>query len=425
MNDFDPILAAEEILSENTTVVVAPSQESEPFTVLSEEALPTPKKVKKKKGFLIGLGVYFAVLLVLIGVAMWFLHGHLVTYESSLPSTALNRYIELVKEKNFEAIYEQSGFEETLLNDKDEYLRYLENIYNGNPTEITLRRRASSVEGIEEYALYFDDKRMSILYLSGKEENGHASWQVTTKLVYQPDYTIICSADSEITVNGESISLLGFTPEEIQQDVFSGAKDPSVYPTIYQYTLSGFLNEPQIEAVNLNGEAYELVRDVKKPTVFRLKHPQSEEEKTVMDTTAINAATTYAKFIAKDATRKDFQKLVYKNCAFYDVISKFNNEWFNKHDSYEFKDVQVNNTFQFSDTDYRCDVTFQPVYKQHGKEIYAEPAHYRITFLFVEEQWLVTSLSIVNNDEAPATGSTTSSTTFTSNTTTTTTNQNQ
>ncbi|MBR2339068.1 MAG: hypothetical protein IKA63_06340 [Clostridia bacterium] len=393
MTENDPILDIDEILSEDAVVAMPPLYtEVETETEPAAENAPTPKK---KRGFLIGLGVYFSILLILIGVAMWFLNGFLVDYEATIPSFALDQYVQWVQDKDYESIYDHAEFEETTLVTKDEYIAYLERIYAGTPNEITLRQRVSAQENIQEYSVYYDDKRMSIIYLSSREEEGKTRWQVTTKLVYQPELTLICGTDNQLLLNGEDISLLGFTPEEIQETVFSGAKDAAVYPTVYRYTLSGFLNEPRIEATSLNGSSCEVVRDENDPTLFRLKHPISAENKLQLEELATTAATTYAKFIAKDETRKNFLKLVYKDCAFYDTIRNFNNEWFNDHDSYEFKDLKVLNGFQYSDSDYTCEVTFRPVYTRKGKEIDARNAHYRVHFLRIDDQWLLTSLSIV------------------------------
>ena len=118
---------------------------------------------------------------------------------------------------------------------------------------------------------------------------------------------------------------------------------------------------------------------------------------------ATNAATTYAKFIARDANRNAILALVYKDTALYSALKNFSNYWFTPHDSYEFKDLKVFNHYQYTESDFTCEVSFQPVYYRKNKTFNWEPAHYRITFIKIEDTWKVVSLvpaTPINSDSA-------------------------
>lgn len=388
MNESELIGGSHEIQIEDATVAIAPPQEE------AESSPPSPPKKKKKRFFGIGLLLYTLLLSGLIGGVLWFLNLQLAQYESTTPNAAFEQFSAWIRQNNFEAIFEHSDFETTPLNTKKEYLRYLEKVLGGDPTDITFRERVSANEEEKLYSLYFDDTRVGIVALVQKENR----WQVNLQPVFLEEYTIIAGNDARISVNGVDISFLGLVGEEIQTTVFSGATVPSVYPRVYRYTLTGLLNEPTIEALSLNGESCPVVNDKNDPQTRLILHPSSQEEWDVKAAFATEGATTYAEFIARDATRTELSKLIYKETSLYKAIRNFSNQWFSSHDSYEFQDMKLYNDFSYTDSDFTCDVSFQPVYTKNGKVLESEEAHYRITMLYLEDQWKIISLTPVTSE---------------------------
>ena len=401
-------LQPDEVLAEDTVVV------------MPEISDPSPKKAQKpaKKRFLLSLGIYFLVLLVLIAGVLIGLNKLLSDYEASTPNGTLDRYVEWLKAKDYEAIYEAAGFEETLLNPKSSYLAYLERIYAGDPADITLRERAAAEENKKQFSVYFDNTRVSILDLTMVNENGRSYWTVAPQLVYQDDFTIYTDADARVTVNGNDLTLLGIAPQAAQEIVFSGADDPQVYPSVISYTLSGLLTPPTVEALTLDGETCTVINTEKDPQVFRVMAKPDEETIAEQEELAIDAAFTYAKFIARDASRTAILNYVLKESTLYTSIKNFSNIWFHRHDSYSFEDVQLLSSVRYTENDFTCEVQFQPYYVTNGVSHKKELVHYRMSFLLIEGKWKMISLTpVVEN----ATSSTTTTTTTSTNETTTTT----
>ncbi len=383
MNEQKEIL--ENIRSEDAVVVMPAADDS-----------PDMIKKKQRPRFLIGLGIYFGIMLVIIGIALFFLNTFLTNYEAATPNAALNQYKEWVRQKDYEAIYKSSGFEETTLNTKDEYLQYLERLYGGDPKEITLRERISTDDTVKQYSLYYDEERVSILVLT--QNSDHSGWQVTTQLVYQEPFTIYAGTETRITINGEDIGLLGITTESAQETIFTGTENTTIYPAVNRYVLKDLLNPPEIEALTLSGESCTVLQDENDPYIFRIIHSPSEEEQKTQEELAKTVATTYAAFVARDASRTTLLKYVYKNSSFYQAIRNFSNSWFTAHESYEFKNVELINDIRYTDADFTCEVKFQPIYVRNGKNFEGEPAHYRMTFLKTENEWLLLSLTPVADD---------------------------
>lgn len=395
--------------------------------ILSEDAVVTmpvtntpvpPKKEsrfrRKRSRFLPFLGIYALILcLVCVGLLIGFAN-YLTEYEARTPNKALNEYIEWIKNKNFDAIYTAAGFSETVFNGKQDYLQYFERIYAGSPDEIILRERPTTDQNSKQYSVYFDDKRVDIVNLIPRQDD--SGWIVVPQLTYHSDCVVYAAPEIRITVNEQELSLLGITGTAKQTDIFNGLHDSEYYPAVHAYTLSGFLNPPSIEALTLSGEVCKVVTDPKKPNTLLVIAPSSDEKRAEQERLGIEAAFTYAKFIARDAGRNTLLKLIYKKSELYDSIRNFSNAWFSKHDSYEFKNVRVHDIVQFTQEDFSCEVEFEPYYTTEEKTYKGEPVHYRIVFLKNEEQWQIISLT-------PVADHNTSTTTDNSQATTTSTTQ--
>lgn len=369
------------------------------------------KKPPKRRRFLPFLGVYALLLLtVCVGLLIGF-SRYLTDYEAATPNTALDEYIQWVKTENYEAIYTAAGFTENLLNDKQDYLRYFERVYEGTPTEITLRERPSTDDRLQ-YSLFFDDTRVDILTLIPREDQ--KGWTVVPQLSYQEECVVYAAPETRITVNGQDISLLGITALPKQEDIFYGLHDATRYPVVNAYTLSGFLNPPTIEALTLGGEVCTVTADADNPNRYWVSQPSADQKD--LEALATEVAFTYAKFIARDASRNTLLKLIYKESELYDSIRNFSNAFFTKHISYQFTNVQVHSALRFTEQDFSCEVEFIPYYTTEEKTYQGETVHYRITLFKIDEQWQVVALTPVADKTSSSTTADTHQTTTTSTT---------
>lgn len=403
-----PVVTDEAVLSEDAVVLM-------PETVITEKVTKRKKKPRRFWPFLL---TYSIVLLVLITGALAALNIFLTNYEAATPNAALNQYVEWLQAKNYTAIYEAAELKETAFNDKNAYLQYFSRIYGGEPNEIKLRERPTKSEEPQQFSVYFDDKRVDILNLLPPDDKNN-NWRLVPQIVYQEDYVIYASPDVRVTVNGEEISMFGISPTDGRESVFHGLDDISLYPDINCYTLSGLLNPPEIKALSLSGEDCTILNKEKEPYIFRVMNACSEETNLEQEEFAKNAAFTYAKYTARDAQRATLLKLVYSKSDLYAAIKNFSNQYFPKHQSYEFKDVELTNLMRYTDSDFSCEVKFQPYYTRNGKVHKGEYVHYRMSFFVIEDEWKMATLSFVADNSSTSSSTTESSTTTPVTTTTT------
>lgn len=378
----------------------------------------TDCKPRKKHAFWKVLTVYFALFIVLATVGLWFFYNYLKAFESATPTSALNTYIQWITDRDYEAIYETSDFEETILNTKDEFIKYLERLYKGDVSTLTAREKSGSSEERREYSLYIEGERVCGLTLLKNPEWGETAWNYVTEIQYQPTTSIYASDDMRITVNGVDLSLLNLPSTPAQTTVLGGADDAEALPPVSCYTVERLLNPPMIEALTLSGEACTVTKT--EEASYHIFRPAVDALQAEHEELAKKTAFKYAEFVARDATRAELLKFVYKDSALYDTIWNFSNHWFTGHDSYKFNDVTISAYTQYTASDFSCEVSFQPVYTRKKHVIESTPFHCRLTFVLVNEEWKLLALTqIVTETESPDSTATTTETTTTATTGTT------
>lgn len=386
------------------------------FVEMPHSKPPKRKNVFKRNRFRPFLAVYAILLFVLSGGALFAFNTTLADYEAATPNAALRQYEEWLRNKDYLSIFQSAQFTETPLNDKDSYLQYFARVYNGTPTAITFRERAAKTEGQKQFSVYFDNTRVDILDLVPlKEQNG---WRVVPQLVYQNDYLVYAAAETRVTVNGQDFSLLGITPTPVQETVFCGLKDTSLYPTVNCYTLSGLLNPPIIEGLTLSGETCTVTHDAANPQQIYVLVACSEETRIQQEELAKTAAFTYAKFVTRDASLNELLPFIYKESSLYDTIRRFGNDWFSSHESYKFTDEELQNPIRYTNRDFTYEVKFQPYYIKGGRTHKGELVHNRLTFLKFGDDWKLISLTPVADNSDSTTASTNANNATTTATTT-------
>ena len=320
-------------------------------------------------------------------------------YEATTPNAALNTYINWIKDGDFESIYAASDFEETILNNKEEYVKYLARLYGGDTSTLTVREKATSTDERKEYSVYMGDQRVSSLSLIKNPAWGETSWNYVTEVQYLPATTIYAAEDIRLSINGMDASLLNLSGTPVQNTLFGVSEQTDTLPVIQSYTIESLLNAPTIEGLTLGGDVCTVVQDVN--GIYHVLRPTAEALRTEREELAKEVAFTYAKFISRDAEREDVLKLIAKNSDLYQKVKAFSNDWFSKHDSVKFRDVTVTGYCQYSSNDFSCEIRFTPVYLRGGQEKETGIFHNRLHFVLIGDQWQLFTMTQLS-DELPS-----------------------
>lgn len=370
-------------------------------TVIEVPVYPDPEfesidpNAKKKTIFGKLLVAYFALLISLAATGLWFFYNHLAAYEATTPNAALETYLQWVRDGDYEAIYAVSDFEETILNTDEEYIKYLARIYEGDLDTLSVREKSTSTNERKEYFLYIGGERVSGLIMLKNPQWAETAWSYETEVVYQPKTTIYAADNMRISVNGVDISLLNLSVQSVQTSVLGNVEDPELLPIVHCYTVENLLNPPTVEAWTLSGDSCTVTQT--DSSSYHVYHPTSQVMRTEHEQLAERVAFTYAKFVARDATRRDFQKLIYEDSELYNAIGEFDDFWTTKHDNYTFEDVVLSGYSQYTGNDFSCEIIFRPVYTQKNEVIESSPTfHCRLNFILVDEDWKLISLTIID-----------------------------
>ncbi len=404
-------------MTENVMVQEAPTSD----TIQSEDSVidvavyseidnnsqkPQPPK---RKIFWKVLSACFALFLAVAAIGFWFFYKYLERYEAATPNAALNTYMQWVREGDFESIYAISDFDETILNTKAEFLKYLSRLYTGNTDTLSVREKVTSTDERKDYSLYMDGKRICGLTLLKNPEWGETAWSYITEINYQPPVKIYASSNARISVNGVDLSLLNLPAKPAQEQVLGGVKDADKIPLVNEYIIENLLNPPTIEALALSGDVCTVSQTDENS--YHIFSPVSDEMRAEREELAKNMAFKYAEFVARDASRAEVLQQVYSGSDLYGTIRNFSNHWFTGHDSYTFNDVKISGYTQYTDSDFSCDVSFQPVYKRKNHVIKSTPFKCRLTFVQIDGKWMLLTLSQTVTESTDTTASSTTTTT--------------
>ena len=251
----EPVILAEDAVMEES-VILPETEEAAPMP----EELPEAEEPKRHRGrgFRIALLIITVLLFIAVTVGLWFFKNALTDFEATSDAPPLEAYMELIKQGDYETLFASSGFRETELNSKDDYITYLSTLY-ADVGELSVTKQLTTDSKITRYNLYSDgkDKIATLLVTSEVGKDGKTTWYITTELSYQPTYTVTASADVDLYINGQSAALLSeetVTVTEMQSSIFGFATDVTL-PVIRTYTINGLLLPPEIEATGLSGNA--------------------------------------------------------------------------------------------------------------------------------------------------------------------------
>ncbi len=379
----------DEVVATTTPPEIAEEVQVEEVQVEAVASAP-----RKKRRFWPWLCVYTVLLLAVAAFSLRQLHTYLQTYESQTPNNTLTQFLNWIETKNYEEMYAHADFEETVLNTKAEYLRYLQRTYGEAKGALSLREQeGSSQEDKQWYTVYAGETPLSEVVLLKNPAWAETPFTIYTVCKPMEDITIIAQADTRVSINGTDLALLNLPAEEVQTTEFVGIPEGTELPTVHKYTIKGLLNPPQIEGLTLGGESCTV--QTKEETIYYVSCPLSAEENEVYEL-AKQVMNDYMEFTARRLTAQEFKKYLYKPSDLYQTISNFTEYLEPKPLTFGCGAFEIKDDYSLTGQDFSCTVRFSHYRKQETPQgtIYADGVSaYRLTFFKIEGEWKLISVN--------------------------------
>ncbi len=385
----------DEVVSATTSPEIVEEVQVEEVQVEAVAAAP-----RKRRRFWPWLCVYTVLLLAAAAFSLRQLHTYLQTYESQTPNNTLTQFLNWIETKNYEEMYAYADFEETVLNTKAEYLRYLERTYGEAKGALSLREQEGSSQDKQLYTVYAGETPLSQVVLLKNPAWGETPFTIYTVCEPIEEVTIVVQADTRVSINGTDLALLNLPAEEVQTTLFAGMPEGVELPVVHQYTIKGLLNPPQIAGLTLGGETCTV--QTKGETVYHVSHPASAEEIQVQEQLAMQVMEDYANFTAGRLSAREFKKYLHKPSDLYQTISNFTDFIEPKPTSFGCGQFTVSDHWSLTSQDFSCTVQFMQGMTQKGPEgtlATDNLVSYRLTFFKMEEEWKLLSINRADVDK--------------------------
>ncbi len=374
-----------------STVVEPETVEEVQVEEVQVEAVATAPR--KKRRFWPWLCVYTVLLLAVAAFSLRQLHTYLQTYEVQTPNGTLAQFLNWIETENYEAMYAHADFEETVLNTKAEYLRYLERTYGEANGTLSLREKEDTSKDKQLYTVYAGETPLSEVVLLKNPAWGETPFTIYTVCKPIGDITIVTQADMRVSINGTDLALLNLPAQEVQATEWQGVPEGMELPTVHQYTIKGLLNPPQITGLTLGGESCTV--QTKDETVYYVSYSLSAEENELHEL-AKQVMGDYMNFTARRLSAREFKKHLYKPSELYHAISNFEDFIEPKPLSFACGQFTVLDHVSLTGQDFSCTVQFMQGMTQkrpEGTLATDTLVAYRLTFFKMEEEWRLLSIS--------------------------------
>lgn len=345
----------------------------------------------KKKRFLRGLALLWAVGLAVGAAGLGWLWLALDRYEASTPEAAVRWYLGRVERGEWDALYAESGFAESGQPGEAEYTAYLKAVYKALPEDPRLVRTGE--EGGAVYQLCgADGKEVARLELTSAPEGEKYAYRVRTKAEYLDPIVVELPQGAQLLADGVPLpdsALRGAETAKGYEDLPEG----QTAPQLLRYELTGRLTLPELTLPEGQQGEYAISGpdETGRQLVYQVSRQLSAQQREEASDLAQRAAKTYAAFVTQDATRQELNAFLLPGTPFYRSMQQFYNGWYVEHTGYDYRNVVCDAFESAGENAFSARVSFDYVVLRGAKE-YLYPSSYRLYFLRTEQGWRLVRL---------------------------------
>ncbi len=355
---------------------------------------------KKKKRLKLFYPIYWTLIIAALA-AIFVLCRNITTqledYEASQPKYAAEEVAKMFLERDFERVYSFQNPADFAGEDAATYAAYMTAFTEGQ--ELTWGESYSSSEDEMVYAIRMDGKRLfEFSMIKGEPVNGHDTWklnEVRTMGVSTTTHTVTAPFDSTVYVGGRELT----ADDRIEEGIPTGDEDfllndEAQSPTMSVYQYEVCFGKPEIRVVDAKGKENPVTID--EGGNASAARNSDDDIKAEAEERVVEIVKAFARFSSEDLTKRNMLKLVRKGTNAYENIDDFDNEWFGKHDGYDFGEIVTDNYVRLSEDTFGCDIHFDYIIEYDDADNKVYPTNYRFYFVERDDQWYLYDFRMIS-----------------------------
>jgi len=343
--------------------------------------------------------------LIMVSAGLFVLSKFLYGAEYYSPTVQLEKYVELLRTKDYTGAMDFVGLKTSPFNRVEEFAAYFKSYYGDSvESSVFTERKLHRTEQSRFYDVQINKKAAQKFKLTKTGEKKliyFDSWKVEMETVIPAKTAVIqVPPGVKLTLNGTAVTadyklaVSTYTPE-----YYKNVKDDKMKLNMDTYQIGGLVAISSIEAVTATGEACEvsLLKEDKEnntsTNIVKLPIPADkvQELKSITET----ITKKYAEFVAKDVSFADLAPYLYQKTKLYDDLKEFYNGWFTGHQTYGFENVEFFSLQYFNDTHSAVGIKFKYFVTKSDKR-YEYDVKYTAYLIKVGNSWLLADLSIAS-----------------------------
>lgn len=341
------------------------------------------QQIKKKRVWPLVLMLVFCCYLLIAGVILAVVWGHLVDYEVTLPQNVADKIAASISNGDYSLLSDPELFSLSEYEGEEQRQTYLSERMSGL---IPLRAQHNGVEGEGLiYNLVGEEGGESFALLELMSSGEYSPYgrtiynkaRITSpkdKALYvpHPDTVISAPSGTALLVNGKPLS--AHPSAEIEISEYVNLKNQQPAPRVAQYRLTGLLLRPEVTVADDSGC---VVSFNEEKTEFEVSLTVPDEVKNAVSKLAEEASLLHARIITRDATFSMLKPYLLPWGPAYNSLMGFDNSYYISHESYGHKDMEVSEFKAYDENRVSCVVKFDYFVKK-GKKEFHYPTHYTV-----------------------------------------------
>lgn len=324
---------------------------------------------------------------VLLLMQLW---KFLEVYEKSRPEVIAEAFVQgLQKDKT--PLLEATEVELNEFEDESVLTEYFAAMTNGDISYSRNGKKSDSEKTV--YSLMIDEEAVAELTVAQSDtELGYGMYEyevsgLICRDVSLSSYSVTAPSNAEVYINGRIVSekyIIQRGENYKETENFHGLINEEIFDVTYK--IDGFISEPEILVKDNAGNA--LIAEDGKYVLAKVNNSELSD-------LALGFSQAYSRYIVNDGKLNEATAYLAPDMPIYSELKDFENTWHNRHSSYDFLDVQVENAVIYTPECAAIRISYDHVLygvsNTENGELHS-PADYTIYMVRVGGQWKVTEL---------------------------------